>query len=181
MTDPLTPREQATEDRHQSERALDQTERRANRRADANDLVELGNVVSELRDSVADLHLLILDSLTKAEAAEKAAEAAADGSPGKKKVYVAGAALLVLVLALAGIALYARIGIQNEEDRNRQVQLENCLIRNDAARYRDDQLMRIQEAIDRAATKGSVLAKELDSILVPNKPIALPDCARIVQ
>lgn len=177
MTDPLTPREQATEDRHQSERASDQTERRANRRADANDLVELGNVVSELRDSVADLHLLILDSLVKAEAAEKAA----DGNPSKKKVYVAGAVLLVLMLALAGVALYARVGIKNEEDRNRQVQLENCLIRNDAARFRDDQLMRIQEAIDRAATKGSVLAKELDSILVPNKPVALPDCARIVQ
>lgn len=100
MTEPLTPREQATEDRHQTERTADQVERRANRRADANDLLALSSVVTDLRDSVADLHMLILDSITKAETAEKAAAAAADGSPGKKRVYVAGGLLLLLVLSL---------------------------------------------------------------------------------
>ncbi len=145
---------QRTIDRDQA--TADRTESRQSFRAGAEDVATLGRSVAELAASVAELHDLILHSLQKAEQAS--ADAAAN--PSRRRLYEVAAALVVLALVLAGTGGWV------VHDQQQQA-YQGCQVRNMQQAQQQQFAGKLDAAVQRARREGSVLGRDLGSLLTP--------------
>ena len=149
-----TDRDQATTDRNQA--TTDRNESRARGRTSRDDVAALAGSVTELAKSVAGLHTLIRLSIEKADQAQ----AAATANPTRRRLNLTVVALVVLALALAGVGGWV---VHNQQQQEYQA----CQLRNAQHAQQQEFAGKLDAAVQRARREGSVLGRDLGSLLTP--------------
>jgi len=154
-------REQATTDRDQA--TSDRGRVRRQVQASNEDVAQLGRSVADLAQSVADLHDLILDTMSKAEKANVAADQAssvAARNPSRRTLGRVASAVLAVALVLAGTGAWVLHRQQAQAYRA-------CMKRNAAQAETTAFLGRLDAAVKKSQREGSLLARNLGSLLTP--------------
>jgi len=149
-----TDREQATTDRDQA--TTDRNESRARGRTSRDDVAALAGSVTELAKSVAGLHTLIRLSIEKADQAQ----AAATANPTRRRLNLTVIALIAFALVLAGIGGWV---VHNQQQQAYQA----CQVRNMQQAQQQQFAGKLDAAVQRARREGSVLGRDLGSLLTP--------------
>ena len=147
-------RDQATTDRDQA--TTDRTEARRSAVGFRADVTALGLSVADLSKSVASLHDLIAATMVTAEQART--EAAQN--PTRHRLNTTVAALVAFALVLVGIAGWV---VHDQQQQNYQA----CQVRNAQHAQQQEFAGKLDAAVQRARREGSVLGRDLGSLLTP--------------
>ncbi len=149
-----TDRDQATTDRDQA--TTDREESRARGRTSRDDVAALAGSVTELAKSVAGLHTLIRLSIEKADQAQ----AAATANPTRRRLNLTIIALVAFALVLAGTGGWV---VHDQQQQAYQA----CQLRNVQHAQQQQFAGKLDAAVQRARREGSVLGRDLGSLLTP--------------